>query len=325
MFRLEPVINGYDPLIVRETWSYLCAPRLEAAYNRHMTDTEVAAENTRANLRPKRLFWLVPCAEAAAALPGKQALFPPAQLAYIDSGHGGCPTAPGSVPLASARITQLPVHPGMRRTDNTTDAIWLPWFDSGPGHSELVLGFTANAAGTGQFQFWNAETGETMPGRRFEFLSARKPQEIRVPLPDFTHIDAALNVRLEDTGAFVVRGLALWEDTADLTAHARVIKSGPNDIAVAIEDLPRDAYLVRAASLYPGWQAWLDGERVTIERADSAFQAVRVPAGTHEVRFRFRPGAARTGLLAGVVSAILARAALAAALWKRDAGRSGHR
>ena len=312
MFRLEPVMNGYDPLVIRETWAYLCAPRLETAYNRHMTASEVASENVRGNLRPKRRFWLVPCAEPGAALPGKQGLFPPAQVAYLGHADGGCVSAPGSVPPESARITPLPVFPDMRRTSAAATPLWLPWLDTGVGHSELVCTYTANAAGTATFQFYDAETGEHMPGRRIVFPAARRPQHVRVPLPDSKHLDAAIELHFADEGAFVIRELAVWEDTAGLATHLRVASTAPNSVEVAVENLPRAAFLVRTTPLYPGWRAYVDGQHVRMERADSAFQAVRVPAGTHRIRFEFRSKQARVGLAAGGGSALVALAALAA-------------
>ncbi len=40
---------------------------------------------------------------------------------------------------------------------------------------------------------------------------------------------------------------------------------------------------------YPQWQAYLDGERVTVWRANGLFRAVEVPAGAHALVFVYRP------------------------------------
>ena len=57
----------------------------------------------------------------------------------------------------------------------------------------------------------------------------------------------------------------------------------------------RDAILVFSDSYYPGWIADIDGIPTTIYRANLSQRAVVVPAGLHQVRFRFRP----TSVLAG--------------------------
>ena len=51
-----------------------------------------------------------------------------------------------------------------------------------------------------------------------------------------------------------------------------------------------------AQTYYPAWRAFVDGARTPLWRANHAFQALEVPAGTHRVRLvyvdtRFRLGA----------------------------------
>jgi hypothetical protein len=45
---------------------------------------------------------------------------------------------------------------------------------------------------------------------------------------------------------------------------------------------------VLVEQFFPGWQATVDGRPVGIELWDGTFQALSLPAGEHEVRFRFR-------------------------------------
>ena len=60
--------------------------------------------------------------------------------------------------------------------------------------------------------------------------------------------------------------------------------------AVALEvTLPARGYVVLADLWSPEWRATLDGEQVDLLRANGVFRAVAVPAGTHEVRFSYRP------------------------------------
>ncbi len=69
-------------------------------------------------------------------------------------------------------------------------------------------------------------------------------------------------------------------------AAVRVRVDGPSLEATVIA--PRDGLAVILDPFYPGWTATLDGKPVPILRADFAFQAVPVPAGTHELRLTYR-------------------------------------
>jgi hypothetical protein len=65
------------------------------------------------------------------------------------------------------------------------------------------------------------------------------------------------------------------------------------------------ACLVLADADYPGWEATIDGKAAPILRANLAFRAVEVPAGTHRVEFRFRPSSARHGMIASTLFLLL--------------------
>lgn len=58
---------------------------------------------------------------------------------------------------------------------------------------------------------------------------------------------------------------------------------------VQIETSGEGGVLVLSDQYYPGWRAEVDGEEVTIARADVAFRAVCVPPGEHTVTFTYRP------------------------------------
>lgn len=62
-------------------------------------------------------------------------------------------------------------------------------------------------------------------------------------------------------------------------------------------------------SYEPGWTATLDGAPVAISRADDLWRSVPVPAGDHEIVFRYRT----PGLIAGALVSLLA---LAVIIWR---------
>jgi hypothetical protein len=72
-------------------------------------------------------------------------------------------------------------------------------------------------------------------------------------------------------------------------------------------------YLVTRASYAPGWRAWVDGRETPVLRAQGKHRAVSVPAGEHEVVLRYRPPGLRAGLVATVVSSLVALV-----LWRRS-------
>jgi uncharacterized membrane protein YfhO len=76
---------------------------------------------------------------------------------------------------------------------------------------------------------------------------------------------------------------------------------------------------VLADTFYPGWRATVDGRPAEIVRANHAFRSVRLPAGRHEVRFRYESAWFRWGLVLAGLGAL----ALAAAAVARLAGRRG--
>ncbi len=88
-----------------------------------------------------------------------------------------------------------------------------------------------------------------------------------------------------------------------------ITKYQPNRIEL---DCASDSntYLVLSELFYPGWQAYIDGNKAQILRADYLLRAVPLPAGKHNVVFVYRPksfliGAAITIFSLGAISLLL--------------------
>ena len=56
----------------------------------------------------------------------------------------------------------------------------------------------------------------------------------------------------------------------------------------------------------PNWQAKLNGQSELIETANYAFQAMILPAGTHEVRFLYMPKDVYSGIFLALLTLVIA-------------------
>jgi uncharacterized membrane protein YfhO len=73
-----------------------------------------------------------------------------------------------------------------------------------------------------------------------------------------------------------------------------------DDIALTCK-LERPGWVVVNASHHPHWTAQIGSDPSPILRANAMVMAIRAPAGTHEVTFRYREPSLRIGLLAALL------------------------
>jgi hypothetical protein len=118
-------------------------------------------------------------------------------------------------------------------------------------------------------------------------------------------------------GDFVRAGCAN-ADTAWDPAASSVRARSPGRWRIAVQS-SRDGFVALTESRDPGWSARVDGRSVPIVPYLHDFQAVAVPAGSHEVEWRYRPRAwnacvaASLAGLAACASAVVRRRRAAAA------------
>jgi hypothetical protein len=108
--------------------------------------------------------------------------------------------------------------------------------------------------------------------------------------------DPATTVVLE--GGQPLEGQAMTRD------RVQVVRYESNALEIDIQT-GAEGYLFLSDPFYPGWRAELDDEPTVLMRANYAFRAVRVPAGSHRVTMTFWPGSWIVGLASTLVTLLL--------------------
>jgi hypothetical protein len=107
------------------------------------------------------------------------------------------------------------------------------------------------------------------------------------------------------------------DKSVDASASARIERQSASTMDVATHSTA-PSFLVTSDAYYPGWTAALDGQSVSIFRADYAIRGVFVPAGDHLVHFEFRPKSFYLGV--SITASSLFGLLLFATLFRRHKG-----
>jgi len=83
-------------------------------------------------------------------------------------------------------------------------------------------------------------------------------------------------------------------------AKLEITKYSPNEIIIKTE-VKNDSLLFLSDSYYDGWKAYQDGKEIPIYRANYAFRAVSVNAGSHVIEFSYDPLSLKIGLLLAII------------------------
>ena len=106
-------------------------------------------------------------------------------------------------------------------------------------------------------------------------------------------------------------------DSAQVTIERR----GAKEIALAVA-LDRPGIVVVSDVYYPDWRATVDGAPAEILRANHAFRALALPAGSHEIVMRYDAKLLKEGAAISVTAFVVAVLALVGSLWL-EARRKG--
>jgi hypothetical protein len=89
--------------------------------------------------------------------------------------------------------------------------------------------------------------------------------------------------------------------TGSQMATVSIVEDRPNKIKMQV-NTQASGWLVLSDQWYPGWTAEIDGEETSILRANYLFRAVKLPAGDHQVVWKYNPLSFRMGLLISTIS-----------------------
>src|SRR5262249_49501051 len=78
------------------------------------------------------------------------------------------------------------------------------------------------------------------------------------------------------------------------SAEVRMTSYRPQRIRLQTRNA-QPGFLVVSEIYYRGWDAWVDGRRVPVERVNYTLRGVSVPPGEHEIEFYYRAPTFRTG------------------------------
>jgi hypothetical protein len=109
------------------------------------------------------------------------------------------------------------------------------------------------------------------------------------------------------------------------TGPAAVIRDSDEEVTVRAA-AKRAGYLVLDDSVFPGWEAAVDGRPAPIRAANENFRAVAFPAGPHTVTFRYRPASVLTAaVVSGVAFLLLVLGGIYFAVRRRRSGAAASR
>lgn len=308
MYTLEPAIVGYEPGAVGDVWRALSPPDAPD-FTRKLTAAASTRDSAMGNLLVKRPFWLA-AAWARGDLPPAGVLWPPARVVFLEE------TGPAEIAEVSVQSVPdtpigqegaaIPVEDWM--TDARTGAVRgrLPAISA---HSVLRVRYLSAQEGRVDSYFVERSNKSRRYGWQLP-VYVTQAGLFDIPLPESIEPEFELVFHGGEPNQFPeITQIEVIPDTLDLNDPIRIADWRANTVIVEVNGVPSPRLLVFTDAYYPGWRAFVDGQETPILRADGAFKAVLVPAGTHRIEFRFL---SRTVFIGVMVSAAAWIASLAA-------------
>lgn len=300
MYRLEGQINGFDAMPLSGVIPVMMPGDDDNRFWRAALPEWIAGRTDRAYLLLKRSFWLH-SHYVEGDLPPQNIEFPPTTTVFLkDPGELTVPrTRANEVPRLpySSDITQTRVisdkYVFTPENHPTRDKplIWRSQEPLSSLHKVLAFDIRANCRVRLTVYVMNKTNEDPRHLAVFAFTpTGSLTRRIHVPMPDSQTSILSLVVDFMDkTGTLEIERADLIVDHGDERDRIHVLSRSANAVEVEVRDLPGPRILSCVDYMYPGWRAYVDDAQVPILKAFTYFKAVELPAGTHRVRFEFRP------------------------------------
>lgn len=310
MYHLVPSINGGDPLQIKQALDVLCYTDYQKNLRRVVLDFESTKLSLRGNLFLKRSFWLAR-QWARGPLPGRNVAYPAASTVFLDTTESlAVPEiARETVPRRCVGENSIPVHlltremnPVIIRSEDMGGDKALEFKPVPLPRLHTAMRITARTTTdtTVTTLFVNPKNKHKEFGQDFKLTgNDALEQTFEVALPDYEEFKLFLAADFKGKqGAVTVVQIDLLNDRDDEDERIHILARRANSVEVEVRELPAPRVLLFVDAWYPGWRAEMDGNPVKIYKANDAFKAVLVPAGTHRVRFVFASSRVTAGLAA---------------------------
>ncbi|MFV8358400.1 YfhO family protein, partial [Flavobacterium sp. XS1P32] len=120
------------------------------------------------------------------------------------------------------------------------------------------------------------------------------------------------NVAIINQKEFQIKNTAFAKDslaTITLTTY------NPNYLKYTSENTKKGLAIFSEMYYGKGWNAYIDGKSVAHIRADYVLRGLQIPAGKHNIEFKFEPQVIKTGGMITLISSILMLVALVGGIY----------
>lgn len=122
--------------------------------------------------------------------------------------------------------------------------------------------------------------------------------------PLCSHLEANPAFKLLGDSSYYFRVYEYQKYSEPFIGPAKLLSRTPETRRFQVRS-PEPADFVLKEQFFPGWTAYLDGQAIPIQLWHGAFQSVQVPAGDHQLDFRYQPKSLKIGAWISALSGLL--------------------